>query len=427
MAGGTLPTFDLFDPVGSTLDDMASKIADGTISMFSTVMQWSVNQGSGVDWNAQYVRDSYLFSFTLAFAVGLPLVLIAHLVSVKNSRGTHSELWDVFLTRLPRWVLVSMFGVSIGVTLNMVIGKLNGAIIDYMLGSSAPELAKAFKDVILQTMTGSTVPVFVTLVLGLVIFLGSLMLFVSSLILAIGGQLMGVFLPLATLPDLSRNHRGITKKFLGLFGVLLFAMPLQLFIFGFFFKMVAANLDAGTVPGMVETQSDSGNALASLGMLVAGSLVMMVPLLGPFALLRLVSAGSPIGAPGGGGQGSDQGGNTPSSPGSPQSASMTSQSGGPASSQVLGGAGGGSAAGGGGAAGGGAAGGGAAAAAGGTAAAAAGAGAATGGVGAVAVAGLSAAGRMAHAAKIQTSGKATQTAQTASMATMHLGDDGGEA
>lgn len=431
MRSIAVPTWNPFDPIGSTLSDISSKIAEATTSLFATVMSWSVEQGAAVDWGAPYFRQSYILAFTLAFSLALPIILISHFLNVNRGQAASSDLWEVFLLRLPRWLIVSMFGITFGFLLSGLITDLNRAVIAHQVGGSAEEASESITNVITASLTGSSLPVFLAIILGLVILLAALCFFLSSLILTILAQLLAVILPLGLLPDVSARYRGVARKYLTVLLVVMFAMPVQLFIFGFFVRMVADNLDAATLPGAINTSTEGDSPLIGLALLVIGSFVMFVPLFGPFAMLRFLGSMVPTSSGDAEGKGSTPPNVAPSAS-TPQSASMSTSPGTPsaggaasgvsgAGGAAAGGAGAGAGAGGaGGAAAGGSMATGATASGGGAATAAAGAGAVTAGTGAVAIAGLSAAGRMAHHMKHQTSSTAAQSAQAASMTAMHL-------
>lgn len=433
------------DAFNSVLENIANAIAEATTAMFGWVLDTAVDQGASVDWTAPYVRNSYLFAFTLSFVVGLPIILITHLTGVKSRGEGSGEMWDVFLIRLPRWVITSMFGVTLGFLASDFINSLNASIVEYMIGGASDSAAESFEKILLAGLTGTGLPVFLSIVLGTIILLSSLTFFITSLLVTIVAQLLCVLLPLALLSDLTRKHRGIARKYLAVTGVILAAMPVQLFVFGFFLRMVADNMAAGTIVGVVETAAEGESSpLANLGLLTVGSLVMLIPLMAPLAMLNLITSNLQGNIGSGGDSAGSGGAGTPSpSIGSPQQASLASDSGsagganaagstagGGASSAAGGASSAGAGAGAGGAssaaagAGGAAAGAGGAAASAGTAAAAVGAGAATAGVGAVAVAGMAATARIAHGVQGHLSAAANQTAQSASMASMHL--DGGE-
>lgn len=431
--------FDVFDPVGSWFTQILTYTANASTWMFGEVMKWTSRQAQ-MDFEATYFLNAYKYTLAMAFFIGLPLILIKHFVDVKNRREGHSALWDVLFKRVPLFVGLSIFGVSIGIVIAQGIAKLNTSIIDYMMDMTAEELTDTYTNLIVSAMLNQQVPIFVALLAGLLVLCSIITLYVFTLLISVGAQVLGMFFPLAMLANVTHGFRGLTRKFIGLLGVVFAATPMQLLLLGFFVAMLADNADALTVSGAASSEFAGDSALTGIGLLVVSALVFLLPVMAPLGLLQMLGNG---GMPSGGsGSSSGTGGSGDNSGGGisgPQQAAARSSngplggaaSGGgggmapaqPVGSMTTAGVGGSASATSGASGGAGATGAGASAGAGtsaGTAAAAGAAGAATAGVGAAVVMGLSAAGRMATAARAESNQRMQSSVQAATMAAIHL-------
>lgn len=298
-----LHMFNPFDPVGSWLRGLIDNTIDSIVKLFSDAMNMIISMSSFSFTDSWFLR-MYTYTFTVAFLVGLPLLLIMTFVKTASGSISPSEMWTTLGVRVPKFIVLCMFGPAIGGMLGVLIAGLDKSIIEFSFGGTADEMSTTFTNSLVSSFAGNPGGLIMSLLLALLILIAIIVFFITSMLLFVLTIAVAVFFPLAQLFDLTTSRRGITRKYLTVVMFMLALMPISLLLFGLFMQMMASNVDAGTIVGVVQNEAE-GSSIRQIALLLISAIALLIPALGPIALLKFSTAfsGSGGGGKGGGGGG----------------------------------------------------------------------------------------------------------------------------